>query len=210
MGFLLQLETAFEITIKKAFLLIYKQIYDKITGGYNLDQYGDRYIRGSSTKWKNWMCMFKPTTCIPCKKKHGTIYPFDAIIESLHFHCYCELVPMRRIQAGKATKAKEAGVDLYLKYTGKLPVEYITKDYARTHGWKSIKGNLSDVLPGKVIGGDIFYNDAGKLPTAEGRTWYEADFDYSSGYRNDSQILYSSDGLLFVSYDHYKTFYEVY
>ena len=63
---------------------------------------------------------------------------------------------MRRIQAGKATKAKEADVDLYLKYTGKLPVEYITKDYARTHGWKSIKGNLSDVLPGKVIGGDIY------------------------------------------------------
>lgn len=175
-----------------------------------MDQYGDRYIRGSSTKWKNWMCKFTPTTCIPCKKKHGTIYPFDELIEPLHFHCYCELVPMRCKSAGKATMAKEAGVDLYLKYTRKLPVEYITKDYARTQGWRSKKGNLSDVLPGKIIGGDIFYNDAGKLPVAKGRTWYEADFDYTSGYRNDSRILYSSDGMIFVTYDHYKTFYEVY
>ena len=76
-------------------------------------------------------------------------------------------------------------------------------------GWISNKGNLSDVLPGRIIGGDVFYNDAGKLPQAEGRIWHEADFDYISGYRNDSRILYSSDGLIFVTYDHYKTFYEI-
>ena len=62
-----------------------------------MEQYGDRQISGNSTKWKNWICKFKLTTCIPRKKKHGTIYPFDAAFEGLHFHCYCELLPMRRI-----------------------------------------------------------------------------------------------------------------
>ena len=55
----------------------------------------------------------------------------------------------------------------------------------------------------------IFYNDKKKLPDANGRIWYEADFDYYGGYRNDCRILYSSDGLIFVTTDHYKTFYEL-
>ena len=174
-----------------------------------MDLYGDRQIRGNSTKWKNWMCHFLPTTCVDCMEKHGTIYPFNASFRPLHFHCYCELVPMRCKSAGTATKSKRTGVDLFLKYVGKLPVEYISKDYARSQGWRSKNGNLSDVLPGKVIGGDRYTNRDGKLPQAEGRVWYEADFDYTSGFRNDSRILYSSDGLIFVTYDHYKTFYEI-
>ena len=51
--------------------------------------------------------------------------------------------------------------------------------------------------------------DENKLPSADGRIWYEADIDYEGGYRNDSRILYSNDGLIFATYDHYKTFYEV-
>ena len=42
-----------------------------------------------------------------------------------------------------------------------------------------------------------------------GRIWYEADINYESGYRNDARILYSNDGLIFASYDHYTTFYEI-
>lgn len=171
--------------------------------------YGDRQIKGNSRRWKNWMCKFLPTTCVNCMEKHGTVYPHETAFVPLHLHCYCSLVPMRCKQAGKATKAKDAGVDLFLKYTGTLPTNYITKESARTFGWKSTKGNLSDVLPGKVIGGDLYLNRDGKLPQAGGRLWYEADFDYSSGYRNDSRVLYSTDGLIFVSYDHYVTFYEI-
>ena len=171
--------------------------------------FGDRLIEGDSIKWKNWMCMFTLTTCIPCMEKHGTVYPFDAIFMPLHERCKCDLVPMRCMAAGEATSKGDSGVDKFLKFFRILPIEYITKGYARTHGWKSNKGNLSDVLPGRLIGGDVFYNDAGKLPQAEGRIWHEADFDYTSGYRNDSRILYSSDGLIFVTYDHYKTFYEI-
>lgn len=68
---------------------------------------------------------------------------------------------------------------------------------------------MSEVLPGKIIGGDEYKNTNSKLPQAYGRTWREADIDYESGYRNNSRIVYSNDGLIFATYDHYKTFYEV-
>lgn len=64
-------------------------------------------------------------------------------------------------------------------------------------------------MPGRMIGGDVFYNDKNKLPDAVGRVWYEADFNYVSGWRNDYRVLYSNDGLIFITYDHYKTFYEL-
>ena len=48
-----------------------------------------------------------------------------------------------------------------------------------------------------------------KLPTKRNRTWYEADFDYDTDYRGEKRILYSNNGLIFVSYDHANTFYEL-
>ena len=60
-----------------------------------------------------------------------------------------------------------------------------------------------------MIGGDDFYNTKRKLPESEGRTWKEADLDYTKGKRNSKRILWSNDGLIFVSYDHYQTFYEI-
>ena len=83
------------------------------------------------------------------------------------------------------------------------------KKIAKRSKWKPDKGNLADVLPGKMIGGDEYINDQGKLPAANNRPWYEADFNYHGGFRNDCRILYSNDGLIFVTYDHYKTFYEI-
>ena len=47
------------------------------------------------------------------------------------------------------------------------------------------------------------------LPEAPGRQWHEADINYSSGFRGDCRLVYSNDGLIFVSYDHAKTFYEL-
>ena len=49
----------------------------------------------------------------------------------------------------------------------------------------------------------------GHLPEAPGREWYEADMDYAGGFRGDCRILYSNDGLLFVTYDHYVTYIEI-
>nr|WP_294682284.1 ribonuclease domain-containing protein [uncultured Anaerotignum sp.] len=33
--------------------------------------------------------------------------------------------------------------------------------------------------------------------------------NYKWGYRGNDRILYSNDGLIFVTYDHYKTFIEI-
>ena len=55
----------------------------------------------------------------------------------------------------------------------------------------------------------IFNNKEGKLPSKNGRVWYEADINYTGGYRNDDRILFSNDGLIFVTYDHYETFLEI-
>ena len=76
-------------------------------------------------------------------------------------------------------------------------------------GWDPLLGNLADVLPGILIGGDIYKNRDKRLPDAPGRLWYEADFDYEGGYRNHCRLLYSNDGLLFVTCDHYLTFQEI-
>ena len=76
-------------------------------------------------------------------------------------------------------------------------------------GWNQKRNRLSDVLPGKVIGGDVYKNKDSKLPNAPGRVWYEADINYTGGARNRERVVYSNDGLVFVTYDHYHTFYEV-
>ena len=60
-----------------------------------------------------------------------------------------------------------------------------------------------------MLGGDIYDNDNGHLPDAPGRIWYEADINYFGGKRTKERIVYSNDGLIFVTYDHYYTFIEI-
>ena len=55
----------------------------------------------------------------------------------------------------------------------------------------------------------IYHNRNGHLPNSRGRIWYEADVSYYKGKRNSQRILWSNDGLIFVTYDHYKTFIEI-
>ena len=66
------------------------------------------------------------------------------------------------------------------------------------------------MLPGMSIGGSEFYNDEGLLPTASGRTWTECDINYTSGRRGAERIVFSNDGLIFYTADHYKTFEQLY
>ncbi|MGR3779347.1 ribonuclease domain-containing protein [Bacillus paramycoides] len=97
----------------------------------------------------------------------------------------------------------------YVKEHKKLPDNYITKDQAEALGWVNRDGNLHKVAPGKSMGGDIFENRKKQLPDVPGRTWYEADINYVSGYRGNDRIVYSSDGLIYKTSDHYKTFTEI-
>lgn len=94
----------------------------------------------------------------------------------------------------------------YIFAHGTLPDNFLTKNEARQLGWDSSKNYVSDVAPGYSIGGDKFGNYEGLLPDASGRKWYEADANYTSGPRGAERILYSSDGLVYYTNDHYQTF----
>jgi len=119
---------------------------------------------------------------------------------------------MTAISAGSATKDSFNGADWWIKHKGRLPSYYMNKEQAQSIGWQKTKGNsswLSSIAPGRMLGGNIYRNDDGHLPEAPGRIWYEADINYRSGNRNSERLLYSNDGLIFVTYDHYHTFAEV-
>ena len=97
-------------------------------------------------------------------------------------------------------------VAAYINTFGKLPGNYITKEQARKLGWISSQGNLDRVAPGKSIGGDRFGNYEQLLPTKAGRRYFECDIDYHGGRRNAKRIIFSNDGLIYYTEDHYNTF----
>lgn len=56
---------------------------------------------------------------------------------------------------------------------------------------------------------EVYKNRDKRLPDVPERIWYEADINYSFGFRGGERILYSGDGLIFATYDHYATFVEI-
>ena len=98
----------------------------------------------------------------------------------------------------------------YLHQFGHLPSNYLTKKEAQELGWVASKGNLWQVAPGMSIGGDRFGNREGLLPKASGRTYYECVIDFDGSYRNAKRIVYSNDGLIYYTEDHYESFQLLY
>ena len=112
--------------------------------------------------------------------------------------------------AEDGTYTSKVEVAAYIHAYGHLPSNFISKTKARAAGWDSAEGNLDEVCPGKSIGGSEYYNDDGKLPEAGGRTWTECDIDYAGGYRGAERIIFSNDGLVYYTGDHYQTFERLY
>lgn len=109
------------------------------------------------------------------------------------------------------TYTSKEEVALYIHTYGHLPYNFVTKDEAEDAGWKTEGLTLDEACPGKSIGGDRFGNREGKLPKAKGRTWYECDIDYhGQKSRNAKRIVYSNDGLIYYTEDHYKSFEQLY
>lgn len=119
-------------------------------------------------------------------------------------------------QANSSNSIREDGtytdkdrVAAYINQYNKLPKNYITKQQAKALGWQT-KGTLDKVAPGKSIGGDRYGDYEGKLPKKSGRRYTECDIDYVKGNRNAKRIIFSNDGLIFYTGDHYKTFTKIY
>ena len=96
-------------------------------------------------------------------------------------------------------------VALYLYTYGHLPDNFITKKEAQNLGWPG--GSLEPYAPGKSIGGSRFGNYEGLLPEKKGRTYYECDIDTKGRKsRGAKRIVWSTDGLIYYTEDHYETF----
>lgn len=108
---------------------------------------------------------------------------------------------------GSYTTAED--VALYLYTYGRLPDNFITKKEARKLGWE--KGSLEPFAPGMCIGGDYFGNYEGLLPEADGREYTECDIDtLGAKSRGAKRIVFSNDGLIYYTPDHYESFVLMY
>lgn len=102
---------------------------------------------------------------------------------------------------GSYTSKEE--VALYIHLYGELPMNFMTKKHAKALGWEG--GSLEPVAPGMSIGGDYFGNYEGLLP--EDREYTECDIDTrGKDNRGAKRIVFSDDGLIYYTEDHYKTF----
>lgn len=96
-------------------------------------------------------------------------------------------------------------VSLYLFLYGFLPENFITKNDARSLGWSG--GSVEYYLEGAAIGGDQFGNREKLLPAEYGRTYYECDINtLGQNSRGAERLVFSSDGLIFYTNDHYESF----
>ena len=106
-----------------------------------------------------------------------------------------------------ATYSDKEHVAAYIQAFGHLPANYISKNKAdNTPNWQK---------DGYYIGGDRFGNYEGLLPKKSGRTYYECDVDYSNtnikkGNRGTKRLVWSNDGLIFYTGDHYESFTQLY
>ena len=104
---------------------------------------------------------------------------------------------------GSYTSKEDVG--LYIHVYEKLPENFITKNEARKLGWEG--GSLEPFAPGKCIGGDRFGNYEELLPESGGRQYFECDIDtLHAKSRGPKRIVFSNDGLIFYTEDHYQSF----
>ncbi len=103
------------------------------------------------------------------------------------------------------TYSSKEEVAAYINEYGRLPENFITKKEAKTLGWEG--GSLEPFAKGKCIGGDVFGNFEGLLPEKPGRKYFECDIDtLGASKRGAKRIIFSNDGLIYYTDDHYDTF----
>lgn len=100
----------------------------------------------------------------------------------------------------------------YLFANGCLPDNFMTKKEAQALGWPG--GDLSRYAPGMSIGGDHFGNYEGILPKYDEKgkkiTYHECDVNYTRGSRGADRVVFSSNGHVYYTADHYNTFTEIF
>ncbi len=108
---------------------------------------------------------------------------------------------------GSYTSLEEVAV--YLDAFGELPSNFLTKREAQALGWNSREGNLGQVAPGASIGGDLFNNYESNPDLPKNKKWTECDVNFQGGFRGGERLVFSKDGLLYYTGDHYNHFTQV-
>ena len=100
------------------------------------------------------------------------------------------------------TYTSKEDVALYLYQYGELPQNFMTKKDAKKLGWSG--GGLDDYAYGCCIGGDKYGNYEGNLPAG---SYHECDIDtLHKSKRGAKRIVYSDDGRIYYTDDHYESF----
>lgn len=134
-------------------------------------------------------------------------FAFVVAIRQMNADGMLETTRPPQVQATPVPGSVDA-VAAYIREKGELPDYYITKQEAGKLGWSG--GSLEPYAPGKLIGGDRFGNYEGLLPKKAGRTWTECDIDtFGEKSRGAKRIVFSSDGLIYYTDDHYASFTEL-
>ena len=142
--------------------------------------------------------------------------PIEATVPEVTADETPEAAPDEAALPEEAAGAQEAAIDEDGSYTGKedvalyihtyghLPGNFITKKQAQDLGWEG--GSLEPYAPGMCIGGSRFGNYEGILPEKEGRSYTECDIDtLGADKRGAKRIVFSNDGLIYYTQDHYET-----
>lgn len=158
--------------------------------------------------WRRIFVVHKIVKGIVILKNRDDKYDPPNPEQPLRPNCRCVVEAMDAVAIGVATKDSDKGADWWLRNYGVLPSSYIKEAELRALGWD--RGDSpAKYIQGKMVTMGEYRNKNGHLPQASGRDWYEADINYYSGKRNRHRILWSNDGLIFVTYNHYRTFIEV-
>ena len=100
-------------------------------------------------------------------------------------------------------------VALYIHTFSRLPSNFVSKDFASASGWRG--GGLEEYVPGHCIGGNIFGNYEDILPKSYMRVYRECDIDtLGMESRGSKRIVFSSDGFIYYTEDHYASFELIY
>jgi guanyl-specific ribonuclease Sa len=179
-----------------------------------------------NNKWKNWLVKICAVLFLlilsGCQATNISTPPDTPNTNTAVPKQEASVSPEQKEQSPNKTEAATVQVEKEQNYSTKdevaayvhefkaLPPNYIRKSEAQKLGWDNSKGNLWEVTDKKSIGGDSFGNFEESLPKASGRKYYECDINYNGGYRGAERIVYSNDGLIYYTEDHYKTFEKLY
>ena len=151
-----------------------------------------------------------PETALPQQIQQAEILPEtevpEAEINAPETEAQPQAPPETILQnvVGESYTTKE-DVALYIHTYGCLPQNFMTKNEARDLGWEG--GGLDPYADGMCIGGDRFGNYEGLLPEKDGRTYTECDIDtMHATSRGAKRIVFSNDGLIYYTDDHYESF----